>query len=58
MLEECLKLQNKIPADSDNEDKLPEENEASSSIDKCSKSSLASVRVTLKCVEDIKSFLL
>ena len=42
MLEEYLELQNKIPADSDNENKLPEENEASSSIDKCSKSSLAS----------------
>ena len=36
--------------------KLSEENEASSSIDKCSKFSLASVRATLKCVEDIKSF--
>ena len=58
MLEQYLELQNKIPAESDNEDKLPEENEISSSIDKCSKSSLASVRATLKCIEDIKSFLL
>ena len=56
MLEEYLELQNKIPAESDNEDKLSEENEASSSSDKCIKSSLASVRATLKCVEDIKSF--
>ena len=35
LLEEYLELHNKIPAESDNEDKLPEENEASSSIDKC-----------------------
>ena len=47
---EYLELQNKIPAESDNEDKLSEEKEASSSTDKCSKSSLASVRATLKCV--------
>ena len=40
VLEEYLEMQNKIPAESDNEEKLPEENEASSSMDKCSKSSL------------------
>ena len=50
-------MQNKIPAESDNEEELSEENEANSSVDKCSKSSLTSVRATLKCVEDIKSFL-
>ena len=53
VLEEYLEMQNKIPAESDNE-----ENQASSSMDKCSKSSLTSVRATLKCFEDIKSFLL
>ena len=58
VLEEYLEMQNKIPSESDNEEKLPKENEASSSMDKCSKSSLTSVRATLKCVEDIKSFLL
>ena len=52
MLEEYLEMQNKIRVETDNE-----ENEASSSMDKCSKSSLISVRATLKCVEDIKSFL-
>ena len=55
---EYLELQNKIPAESDNEDKLPKENEASSSVDKCSKASLALVRATLKCAEDINFFLL
>ena len=58
VLEEYLEMQNKIPSESDNEEKLPEENEASSSMDKCSKFSLTSERETLKCVEDIKSFLL
>ena len=58
MLEEYLEKQNKIPSQSDNEEKLPSENEASSSMDKCSKSFLTSVRATLKCVKDIKSFLL
>ena len=58
VLEEYLEMQNKIPAESDNGEKLPEENEASSSKDKCSKFSLTSVRASLKCVKDIKSFLL
>ena len=51
-------MQNKTAAESDNEEKLPDENEASSFVDKRSKSSLTSVRATLKCVEDIKSYLL
>ena len=51
-------MQNKILVESDNEEKPSEKNEACSSMDKCSKSSLTSVRATSKCVEDIKSFLL
>ena len=47
----------KISAESDNEEKLPEENKASSSKDKQSKS-LTLVKVTLKCAKNIKSFLL
>ena len=35
-----LEMQNKIPAESDNEEKLPKKNEASSFVDKCRKSSL------------------
>ena len=57
ILDEYLEQQNKIPAESD-EEKLPEENEASSSTEKCSKSPLTSISATLKCVENIKSFLL
>ena len=52
ILNKYLKQQNKIPAESDDE-----ENETSST-EKCSKSPLTSVRATLKCVEDINFFLL
>ena len=57
ILDEYLEQQNKILAESD-EGKLYEENETSSSMEKCSKSRLTLIRATLKCVKDIKSFLL
>ena len=56
ILDEYHEQQNKIPAESNDQEKVLEENETSSSSEKCSKSPLKSVRATLKCVEDIKSF--
>ena len=58
ILDKYFEQQNKIQAESDDEEKLPEENKTSYSTEKCSKSSLTSVRATLKYVKDIKSFLL
>ena len=55
---QILDKQSKISAESDDEEELPKENETISSMEKCSKFPLTSVRATLKCVEDIKSFLL
>ena len=56
ILGKYLEQQNKILAEKD-EGKLSEENETSS-MEKCSKSHLTLIRATLKCVKDIKSFLL
>ena len=59
ILDKYLEQQNKIPAESDDEEKLPEENETGSSMKKYSKISFdITARATLKCIQDKKSFLL
>ena len=60
ILEEYHEQQNKVSNSDkcDDEENLPEENEESSSTKNCKKNALTSIGATLKCVEDIKSFLL
>ena len=60
ILEEYHEQQNKVSNSDkyDDEENLPEENEENSSTKNCKKNALTSIGATLKCVEDIKSFLL
>ena len=60
ILEEYHEQQNKVSNsdECDDEENLPEENEESSSTENCKKNALTSIGARLKCVKDIKSFLL